>query len=198
MNLVLSIRNRYEELINKKYAYDIYLMCVTVFSLLGWMYFSGIAFFFFGIFALLGLYLTNDFKLGLPFLLNFIFINNIKFEVSTDIILLIISGSITLIGIIGYVLYHKISFKKCRSIFVYISFSIITIIPILYIQDVKGNNIVYWLYFLYLVYTLLYVLVCNLVNRPLIDELCKVLTYLAVLIAAQCLYIHFKIGRAHV
>ena len=97
----------------------------------------------------------------------------------------------SLIGIIGYVLYHKISFKKCRSIFVYISFSIITIIPILYIQDVKGNNIVYWLYFLYLVYTLLYVLVCNLVNRPLIDELCKVLTYLAVLIAAQCLYIHF-------
>lgn len=43
MKFLNSFREKYNVIIEKKYVYDIYLLCIAVFSFLGWTYFSGIA-----------------------------------------------------------------------------------------------------------------------------------------------------------
>ena len=181
------MKEKIEEILNKKYSYEIYAAIICFISLLIWaiLPISGLSILL--VIMSIMLFVTNDIKYILPIIINLIFVNGDNYSSDKVPIALIITGVIFIISVIAYMIKNKkkITFGKMKS---FIPLAILGIIPIFWsaLKEYPNEKFMYLLYFNWVLYYLIYLFIVNNVRKNIIYELFICLSYMAVLISFEC------------
>lgn len=139
--------------------------------------------------AILSLILFKDFKYMIPCVLYFIFSNSSNYDNTDFPMPIIICGILFIVILIIFMFKNKIKLTNLKSYKGILLLGIANIFPILWHNVIPvGSEVLYILYLAYLFYFLIYALFATSLNKNPFSMLYKAMTYLAILIALECIY----------
>ncbi len=183
------IIKKVNSIVDMKYFYDIYLISLTLFTIIGYIINPIIGIEALIISMIIMLIITNDMKYIIPNLLFFIYNINNGFKVDEIPLFLIINVITIIITLVLFVIKNKVNMSKMKSIVGFIGLAIIELIPIFWNKTISNDNkALYFLYFGNLGFLLIYVLLVNGIRSKSILYLAKAFSYLLVIISVECIY----------
>ncbi|MDE7162189.1 MAG: O-antigen ligase family protein, partial [Anaeroplasmataceae bacterium] len=191
--MMTAIQNKYHQLntnalrITKmKYFNEIYAGILALITILGWSLNSVVGMLVMIILASLALLITGDLKYVIPNCIFFIFIFSDGFANNSFPIPIIVFSAIFGVIILIYSFKDGFHLKKMKSILGLAGLAITSIIPIIWCQVPKGNEVFYFLFFGNLGYLLLYMIMANGIKEKGVDLLAVSMSYLAIILACEC------------
>ena len=190
-NMISKLNN----IVNMKYFYDLYLVLLTIITLIGYMFNSIIGIETLIISMIIMLIITNDMKYIIPNLLFIIFNINNGFKADEIPLFLIINVIVIIITIVIFIIKNRPNISKMKSIVGFIGLAIIELIPIFWNKTISNDNkALYFLYIGNLGYLMLYVLLVNGIRSKPIKYLAKSFSYLLVIISIECIFEVIKLS----
>ena len=187
VNYYQNLSNKVNNLINKRYFYEIYVAILMLISLLGFMYSTIVGLSILIIISFIMLIMTFDISATIPVTTFILFVINSGFQNDEIPIVLIIFGIIYVLMLVIFSFKNGFKFKKMRSFYGLLGLAIMNIIPIFYSSHIPSeNSILYFLFFLDLCYFLVYIIYVNGINKNSIKILCISMSYLCLLLSLEC------------
>ena len=184
VNYYQNLSNKVNNLINKRYFYEIYVAILMLISLLGFTYSTIIGLSILIIISFIMLIMTFDISVTIPVTTFILFVINSGFQNDEIPIVLIIFGIIYVLMLVIFSFKNGFKFKKMRSFYGLLGLAIMNIIPIFYSSHIPSeNSILYFLFFLDLCYFLVYIIYVNGINKNSIKILSISMSYLCLLLS---------------
>lgn len=176
-----------KKLNEKAWFEEVFLIVLTIISLLSWKFNSTVGMISISIIAATSLILFNDFKYIIPSVLFFIFSNNAGFSGDTIPIPLIICAVILILVMLIFFVRNKPNFKNIKSVRGIALLSISCFIPIFWHNIIpEGKEVFYFLYLAYFLYLFVYLFFASALNKNSFRMLVLTMGYLAILLASEC------------
>lgn len=187
VNYYQNLSNKVNNLINKRYFYEIYVAILMLISLLGFMYSTIVGLSILIIISFIMLIMTFDISVTIPVTTFILFVINSGFQNDEIPIVLIIFGIIYVLMLVIFSFKNGFKLKKMRSFYGLLGLAIMNIIPIFYSSHIPSeNSILYFLFFLDLCYFLVYIIYVNGINKNSIKILSISMSYLCLLLSLEC------------
>ncbi|MBE6137253.1 MAG: O-antigen ligase family protein [Erysipelotrichaceae bacterium] len=172
---------------DKAWFEEVFLIVLTIISLLAWKFNSTIGMVFISVIAATALIIFNDFKYVIPSVLFFIFSNNAGFKTDELPIPLIICAVILIVVMLIFFIRNKPNFKNIKSVRGIALLSISCVIPIFWHNIIpEGKEVFYFLYFAYLLYLVVYLFFASALNKNSFRMLVLSMGYLGIMLAGEC------------
>ena len=182
-----KIISKLNNIINTKFFYDVYLIILSLITILGYLFNPILGMGLLIISSVIMLIITNDMKYIIPNMLFIIFNINNGFKVDEIPIFLIICVIIIIITLLLFTIKNKVNKYKMKSIVGFIGLAIIELIPIFWNKTINGDNkALYFLYFGNLGYLLIYFFFSNGIRSESIKYLAKSFSFLLIILFVEC------------
>ncbi len=180
-----------EEIKEQKLNYILYTFMIAFASALLWAFAKSFAMPVIMISCAIVLLWKNDLKYGLPFIVNFLFVNG-KIAASSDIdIGLIVGGVVLIITIIVFILRNKLKLKLGYFGLNLWILAILALVPVLWSEIATGAF--YFLYLSWLAYLVVYLFFVNSIKEDIKEEFSYTMEGLIILLSLECLLSIFRL-----
>lgn len=171
----------------KAWFEEVFLIVLTIISLLSWKFNSTVGMISISIIAAASLILFNDFKYIIPSVLFFIFSNNVGFSPEEFPVPLIVCGSVLIVVMLIFFIRNKPNLKNIKSIRGIALLSISCFIPIFWHNIIpEDQGVFYFLYFAYFLYLFVYLFFASALNKNSFRMLVLTMGYVGILLASEC------------
>ena len=186
LNKFVLLQDRIKSILNNKYIEEIYIVIVSLISLLCWNYNSiaGISILVF--IATITIILTNDLKYIIPIVIFLPFTIGFSFSATIIPIPLIVVTCIFIIVLIIFTILNGIHISKMKSLIPLFGIGITTLIPIFWFVPKNESQVaLYFVYFGNILFCVLYFILVNGIKEDGKIIISKSVSYLILLLTMQ-------------